>query len=268
MEVLSCMMFWLKKIISPFFLPLPFCLVVSFLGIFLLWRGKMKTTGKVLVTLGLILLTVMSYPPVSRMINAPLNCRHEAFSGWPDSRQIPENREKAKYVVVLGGGHNSHPSIPVPGRLYGEPLIRLLEGIRIYRQNPGCKLVLSGGEVYDPVPEAQTMADVARFVGVDSHDLILEQASKDTKDQARMIQNLVGDHPFVLVTSATHLPRSMALFENLGMAPIPGPAGPTCRAGQPLNPGDFFPNANALDNASRAIHEYVGMLWAKMKGQI
>ncbi|HIJ40765.1 MAG TPA: DUF218 domain-containing protein [Deltaproteobacteria bacterium] len=261
-------MFLLKKIIAPFLLPLPFCLLISFLGLFLLWRGRMKTTGKVLVTVGLVLLTVFSYFPVSRVMNAPLNGRYEAFFGGSGSRQIPENRKKVAYVVVLGGGHNSHSSIPVPGRLSGDSLIRLLEGIRIYRLNPGSKLVLSGGGAYDPVPEAQGMADVARFVGVNSDDLILEKTSLDTKDQARIVKTIVGDRPFVLVTSATHLPRSMALFRKMGMAPVPGPAGPTCRAAQPLTSGDFFPDSNALDNSSRALHEYVGLLWAKMRGQI
>ena len=262
-------MFLLKKIIAPFFLPLPFCLFLSFLGLFLLWRGRMKTTGKVLATLGLVCLTAFSYPPVSRMINAPLNCRYEAFPGRLHDHQLRENRKKVEYVVVLGGGYNSHPSIPVPGRLYGDSLIRLLEGIRVQRLNPGSKLILSGGGAYDPVPEAKGMADVARFVGVNPDDLILEETSLDTKDQARMIKTIVGNHPFVLVTSATHLPRSMALFRKMGMMPIPGPAGPTCRATRPLlDPGDFFPGSNALDDSSRAIHEYVGMLWAKMRGQI
>ncbi len=260
-------MFLLKKIIAPFFLPLPFCLLLSFVGLFLLWRGRMKTAGKVVLTVGLVLLTMFSYPPVSRMINAPLNGRYEAFSRESLHGGIPE-KKKAEYVVVLGGGHNSHPSIPVPGRLYGDSLIRLLEGIRIYWLNPGSRLVLSGGGAYDPVPEARGMADVALFLGVNPDDLILEKNSLDTKDQAMMIKAIVGDHPFVLVTSATHLPRSMALFRKMGMAPVPGPAGPTCRAPEPLMPDDFFPDSNALDNSTRAIHEYVGMLWAKMRGQM
>ncbi len=259
-------MFLLKKLIAPFFSPLPFCLGLCFLGLFLLWRGKRPTAGKVLITIGLVLLTAFSYTPVSRVINAPLTGRYEVFSDRPN--EASENGKKWKYVVVLGGGHNSHPSIPVPGRVYGDPLIRLLEGIRIHRLNPESKLVLSGGGAYDPVPEAEGMADVARFLGVNPDALILEKESMDTKDQARILKDLMGDHPFVLVTSATHLPRSMALFEKMGMTPIPGPAGPTWQAKKPLTPTDFFPNSNALDNASRAIHEYVGLLWAKIRGQV
>ena len=72
-------MFLLKKILGSLFLPLPLCLLVSFLGLFLLWRGKRELTGKVLVTIGLVALAILSYGPVSRALNAPLNCRFEAY---------------------------------------------------------------------------------------------------------------------------------------------------------------------------------------------
>jgi hypothetical protein len=48
-------------------------------GLFLLWRGKKVFAGKMLTTLGLVGLTVMSYNPVSRALNAPLNCKYEAY---------------------------------------------------------------------------------------------------------------------------------------------------------------------------------------------
>jgi uncharacterized SAM-binding protein YcdF (DUF218 family) len=56
-----------------------------------------------------------------------------------------------------------------------------------------------------------------------NEDLILESDSKDTNDQARLIQPIVGDDLFLLVTSATHMPRSIALFKSLGMHPIAAP---------------------------------------------
>jgi uncharacterized SAM-binding protein YcdF (DUF218 family) len=50
-----------------------------------------------------------------------------------------------KFVVVLAGGHKSDPAIPVTSQLSGESMIRLVEGIRILRESPGAKLILSGG---------------------------------------------------------------------------------------------------------------------------
>jgi uncharacterized SAM-binding protein YcdF (DUF218 family) len=261
-------MFILKKILGSLFLPLPLCLLVSFLGLFLLWRGKRELTGKVLVTIGLVALTILSYEPVSRALNAPLDCRFEFYKTTSGSQDPVKTEERVKYVVVLAGGHNSDPSIPISSRLYSQPLIRLMEGIRVFRQNPGSKLVLSGCGAFDPVPEAHVMADVARFLGVEKNDIILESRSNDTKDQALLIKQIVGNQQFVLVTSAIHMPRSVALFRKQGMNPIPAPAGQTARARQVLTPDLFFPKSIFLANSSRAMHEYLGLIWASLQGQI
>ena len=261
-------MFILKKIIGSLALPLPLCLLISFFGLFLLWRGRRELTGKILVTIGLVSLTLLSYNPVSRALNAPLQGSFNAYMTSKASVSAIKETGKVKYVVVLGGGHNSDPLIPVTGRLSSHSLFRLMEGIRVFRQNPGSKLVLSGCGAFDPVPEAHSMADVAMFLGIDRDDMILESRSNDTKDQARRVHTIVGNQPFALVTSAIHMPRSVALFRKQGMNPIPAPAGPTTDTKQVLRPAWFFPNPDALEDASCAAHEYLGLIWAKLRGQI
>jgi uncharacterized SAM-binding protein YcdF (DUF218 family) len=249
-------------------MPLPFFLLISFVGLFFLWRGKRVFTGKILTTLGLIGLTIMSYNPVSRALNAPLNCKYEAYSTNQLKKIGTESETLVKYVVVLAGGHKSDPNIPVTSRISGHSMIRLVEGIRILRKNPGARLILSGGGAVDPVPEARVMAEISQFMGVSKDDMIIESASNDTKDQAWLIKPIVGTAPFVLVTSATHMPRSMALFQKMGMRPIPGPAGTTSRIKMPFSPQDIFPSVSSLNSTTEAVHEYLGLLWGKLKGQI
>jgi len=60
----------------------------------------------------------------------------------------------------------------------------------------------------------------------------------------------------------------MALFEKLGMCPIPGPAGSTSRVKSPFALQDIFPSVNALDHTTQALHEYLGILWGTMTGRI
>ncbi|MBC8419567.1 MAG: envelope biogenesis factor ElyC [Proteobacteria bacterium] len=262
-------MFLLKKILGSFFLPLPLCLLISFLGLFLLWRGKREVAGKILVTIGLVALTFFSYDPVSNALNDPLKGKFSPYmmdKGSPAS--ATKANERVKYVVVLGGGQHSDPSIPVTGQLTRHSMVRLMEGIRIFRQNPGSKLIVSGCGAFDPIPEAHIMAEVATFIGIDRNQIILEPASNDTEDQARLIKSIVANHPFVLVTSAVHMPRAVALFRKQGMDPIPAPAGQTASTRQVLTPKSFFPNSSALEDASCAVHEYMGLIWAKLRGQI
>jgi uncharacterized SAM-binding protein YcdF (DUF218 family) len=128
-----------------------------------------------------------------------------------------------------------------------------VEGIRIYRNLPGSKLILSGGGGFDPVPNAKIMANVASILGINDSDMILEPDSKDTKDEAILIQKIVGDNKFILVTTASHMPRSMALFKKRGMQPIPAPIDHAMKRRQGINPGVFFPSSGKIRNAERVF---------------
>jgi len=79
----------------------------------------------------------------------------------------------------------------------------------------------------------------------------------------------VGKDKFILVTSAAHMPRAMGLFRKQGMEPIPAPT--DYMAGEReggLRLGMFFPSAGSLEKAGSAIHEYLGMVWGKLRSQI
>jgi len=144
----------------------------------------------------------------------------------------------------------------------------VVEGIRIHKKLPGSKLILSGGGGFDPVPNARIMADVASTLGISSSDMVLEPDSKDTKDEAVLIQKIVENEKFILVTSASHMPRSMALFNKLGMQPIPAPTDHAMKRRQGTHPGVFFPSSGKIRNAELVFYEYLGLAWAKLRGQM
>jgi len=254
-------MFLLKKIVAPFFFPVPLCLGILLLGLFFLWFTRRQKTGKIVVSVGVLLLTVFSYGAISNTLLRPLEYKYAPLLSLEDMHHV-------KWVVVLGGGHTSDPRIPITSQLSNASTARLIEGIRLYNMLPESKIILSGGGYFDPVPNAKIMADVALSIGINKEDLVLESVSKDTKDEAILIQKIVGKDRFVLVTSASHMPRSMALFKKCGMHPIPAPTDYFVKKRQRVSPGIFFPSANNLRKAERAFHEYLGIAWAKLRGQI
>lgn len=254
-------MFLLKKIMGPLFFPLPLCLVILLIGLFLLWLTRKQKAGKIVVSIGAILLAIFSFGLISDALLRPLENK------YPPQLKL-DGISDVKWVVVLGGGHRSDPRVPVTSQISGASLARLVEGIRLQRKLPHSKLILSGGGAFDPVPNANIMADVALAIGVDKEDFILEQSSKDTKDQAVLIKEIVGKERFALVTSASHMPRSMALFRKQGMNPTPVPTDHRVKESQGLSPGFFFPNASDIGKAERAFYEYLGIIWAKLRGQI
>jgi uncharacterized SAM-binding protein YcdF (DUF218 family) len=254
-------MFLLKKIVAPFFYPLPLCLEILTAGLLLLWFTRRQRAGKVMVTLAAVLLVFLSFSWGSDLLLAPLEHRYPPLQHAPAEASL-------KWIVILGGGSNSDPHLPVSSRLYEDSLYRILEGVRLYRERPGSKLVLSGGPVFGSQPEAELMAEICRILDVNPREVIVEAASRDTEDQARLIQELVGRNKFILVTAASHMPRALALFKKCGLNPVPAPAGQLVWANQVWYPRNLFPDPRSLVKAEVAVHEYLGLAWAWFKGAI
>ena len=141
---------------------------------------------------------------------------------------------------MLGGGHVSDPRLPANSQISAAALGRVVEGVRLYKAIPGSKLLLSGGAVFDPVPEAEVMAQIAGLLGVKPQDIRLESDSRDTAEEAEIIAKMIGREKFILVTSAAHMPRSMALFRKRGLQPIPAPADFLVREAQGVRPRQVF----------------------------
>lgn len=252
-------MFLFKKIITPLFYPLTLCLILMAAGLFLLWFTHRQRGGRLLVTIGFVLLAVISAGPVSDRILAPLERSFPPFRAFQD---------RVQWIVVLGGGHTSDPTLPVTCQISPESLQRLTEAIRIYRSLPGTKLILSGGAVFDPASEAEVFHQTARAIGIPSQDLVLSDRARDTEEEARFIREMVEGDPLVLVTSASHMPRAVALFRRQGMNPIPAPAAHLVKQRPGTVPEDFYPSAVALLKVQTAIREYLGMLWLKLSGRL
>ena len=204
----------------------------------------------------------MSYNALPNLVLRPLEYQYP-----PLLKELPNVR----WIVVLSGGvDSSDPKIPITSQPSAPSLFRLIEGIRLHHSLSGSKLIISGGAVFDPAAEAQVMANVAIALGVDNQNLILETVSRDTEEEAKHIQKLVGINPFILATSASHMPRSMALFRKLGMQPIPAPTNYLVieKQGESIDPSQFFPGSIKLIKMEIAIHEYLGLVWAKLRGRI
>ncbi len=254
-------LFFFKKIVGPLFSPLTLILILLGLGLFFLLFTRRQRPGKILVLMGTLLFGFMSFDGISERILRPLEYKYPSLLSVKD---IPD----VKWIVILGGGHASDPKLPVTSYLSEDSLPRLVEGIRLHQEFPQSKLILTGGKLFDRISEARALADVALLIGAKKDDLILEETSKDTEEQAHLIQQMVDQERFILVTSAFHMPRSMALFKRLGLNPIPAPTDHSVKERQRIIPWNFYPSAHSLRKAEKAFHEYLGWAWAKLIGRI
>lgn len=254
-------MFLAKKLFTALLMPLPFSLLLACCGLMLLGFTKRQRLGKLLVLGGIGIIFLASLPPVAEKLLTPLENRYQPH--FTVSHEAKKQKPLVHYVVVLGGGHVSDPLLPPTSQLHSSSLARLIEGIRLYRMQPGSKLVFSGGRVFDREAEAVTMQQAALSLGVPPQDILLEADSHDTAEQAVRLTPLLTGRSFLLVTSASHLPRAMALFERQGLHPFAAPANHYIKTRETPAPDRYFPGGSSLRQTEIAIHEYLGLLWTK-----
>ncbi len=197
--------------------PTGFSLILLLVGLFFLWRKTNSKAGKLLVTCGCLYLLLGSLPFLPDFLLENIE-RHYAPYAVGDSGN--DDFSDVKFVVVLAAGYSPDQELPITSRFHYEGLVRMVEGVRLHRIIPETGLILSGGR-----GEAESMKELVVALGVSQESLILETESMSTFDQARFIQAIVGEKRFLLVTSARHMLRSMALFEKMGMSPIAAPTG-------------------------------------------
>ena len=118
---------------------------------------------------------------------------------------------------------------------------------------------MSGGGQFQ---DGEKMSAFARSLGVPHEKLIAETESLDTYGNARGVKAIVKETTFLLVTSASHMPRSLKIFQLLGMQPIPAPA--HFRYRQKLSWHAFLPSGKNLTNLEAAVHEYLGLTYLKL----
>lgn len=261
------MLFIIKKAVSRLLFPLPFCLLLGFIGLICLFRKRYRAGG-ILVTVAFLLLAMFSSSAFSIAILRPLETRYPPL-GPAQLETIEWNA--VHHIVVFAGCVVGFEDAPITRQVGGSPLARLVEGVRLYHLCPQCKLILSGGSGCDPSAPVESLTNYRFAVsfGVRPEDIIIERTSQDTDDQARFLKEMLGQEPFLIVTSAAHMPRTMALLEDQGLKPIPAPTD-FCTglyglfSREAFGPESIYPNAEALRSTERAFYEYLGLLWYRL----
>ncbi len=107
---------------------------------------------------------------------------------------------------------------------------------------------------------------------VDSAAIILEEQSRNTHDHAVIMDKMFAARgmkkEIILVTSASHMPRSVGVFLKQGFVVHPAPTDFIMSKKIFSGLFSFFPQSGALDSSTRAIHEFYGIIGYKIFGWI
>jgi uncharacterized SAM-binding protein YcdF (DUF218 family) len=247
-------MFIVGKILAALVFPPGLYVALGIVCCLLAWRGRRKA-AMVVAASSAALLYLLSTGLVANLLLAPLENAYPPLS----------SAQGARAVVVLGGGYNDLS--PEYGRGVLTPISekRAVYGLEL-ADRYGLPLVFSGGKGLDSGTagsEAEAAGDLWRRLGVSADRISLETESVDTKANARGVVSLAGKGPFLLVTSAFHMPRAMLAFEKTGASVI---AAPTDYRVKRRAAGwvDLLPDTYQLDLSRTALHEYVGLLYYRL----
>ena len=245
-------LFLIKKWITFFVEPLGLILTLATIGLYFLYKSS-YLKAKILLSFSLCLLLIFSYPPVANNLIKQLESQYPKYNATDD----------IQYIHVLGAGHHDNSQHPISSNIGSSSLKRTIEAVRIFKQakNQSIKLIFTGYfGTENTTSNAVINAEIAKIAGINPQNIIINGQPKDTQEESVFARNIIGNKPFVLVTSASHMPRAIKLFENMGLRPI---AAPTDFKTE--NRGFLSaPNIKYLAISNKAIHEYLGIIWRRI----
>jgi uncharacterized SAM-binding protein YcdF (DUF218 family) len=218
--------------------------------------------GKLLLTLTLVTFYLCSTPYVATNLMARLE-QHIFIT----PEEIIDS--KAKAIVVLGGG------IYEEGPEYGGDTIKgmMLERVRYaawLHKRTNLPIVISGGSApYMSTSEAKLASQVLKEE-FGCTVLSTEDNSRNTWENAELTSTALrsqGIYKVALVTHSWHMPRAVRVFQQNQIEVV---AAPTIFSRGKLNINnselrDWLPSSIALNDSRRALHEYIGAVWYRIK---
>jgi uncharacterized SAM-binding protein YcdF (DUF218 family) len=250
----------LPVLILPFFLTLWLILLALVLLFFRRVRGAIAC-----VVAALAICLVCGNPSLS----AGLYAHHErTYLPLPPS-QYPE----ADVIIVLGGAL-SPPLPPRESFDMSGATDRVRHGARLYQAGRADTVLLAGGNVFpQPGVEAESfyMAKLMQEWDVPASAILVEGRSRNTYENALYSKELMekdGLKTALLVTSALHMPRALAVFRSAGIETTPAPTDYNIiNTSQPrvLN---WIPTLGAMATFTDVFREHLGILAYRFKGWI
>jgi len=258
------MSFFLSKFLPLFIYPVGIVIILLILALICLIRLK-RRPAIAAISIALVILYLSSMPLLSDLLMRSLEYQNLPKLDLP----------VAEAIVILGGGTKSQIH-PRPWIEVSEAGDRILYGSKLWLQKKAPVLILSGGRISlfgeGGRAESEDMAEIAIALGVNKSSILQDPDSLNTYENAVNVQKLLQKsnlNKIILVTSATHMPRSLAIFRKLGIEAIAAPTDfSIVDNNQAPNIFKILPDADALKNTTNALKEYIGLIIYRLYGWV
>ena len=246
-------MFSFAKIVGLLIEPYNLALLLVFCAMVMRLLRRRARLRRALVIAAGVLVGVFAFGPVANALLYPLETHH------PRPASLPQNPG----AVIMLGGSTREPRENPNFYEFTESADRFVEGVRLAHRYPGAVLVITGGSsaVIDRwYREADILSSLAGELGLPASRLRVDRDSRNTRENAVQTRRLLAGvkGPWILVTSAAHMPRAVACFARVGVKVVPWPVD-YLRTGS--GPGSWIPRPRTLGRSNAALHEYFGWLY-------
>jgi len=258
------------EIIKDQFIPgsVTFLLLGLIVGVIMLYGNTLWAKwGRRWLTLLTLVYLLLSIPLIS---NALVDTLSHGFNHVEAGSILDET----KAIVVLGGGGATYLAGDQHVTALSEAsTLRALEAARLYNLMESPWVIVSGGSnarsgLLDP--ESEPMKKTLVEMGIPAEYIILESDSHNTQSQAVNIPPLLeslGIERFFLVTSPTHMRRSVLVFQEAGLDP--SPAVSTQQSESQIAPGNsLIPDGDALSQSKTTMREIMALIYYALRGWI
>jgi uncharacterized SAM-binding protein YcdF (DUF218 family) len=218
--------------------------------------------GRRLLALGIVLLVVLGLSPIANVLLMPLE---ERFPRGALPNEVAG-------ILILGGFEEARISAGRGGLAVDEAADRLTEALVLARRLPSAKLIFTGGVASFLPPDYGTGEPIGRFLedaGIARGRVVLESRSRNTYENAALSRELLQPRPgqrYLLVTSAYHMPRSVATFRAQGFDIVAWPVDYRTRDGSDrLRMFESIPEG--LERVDLAFKEWVGLVAYYVSGR-
>ncbi len=208
--------FWVSKLTWFLVAPDNLLVLLLFIGSILLWKQRIKT-AKWFFTLLSLLVLVIGLFPVGEWLLYPLESKYKAN---PELEQVDG-------IIVLGGALDASRSAMWQQTVVNGNAERVLASMALMKKFPNAKLIYTGGSASLTNQQYKGADAALQFYkehGLDTTKIIFERESPS--ENVIFTKNLVNpakDEKWLLITSARHMPRSVAIFCKSEWAVIPYP---------------------------------------------
>ena len=269
MLIMDTIFFILSKVVQFCIEPLNWVIIFIFFGLLFLGLRKPQLCKRFLV-LALLDLLIVGWLPTSEVLVRALE------DEVPKSEITSISEKDLGGIIILGGAvHGGSISLDRGEVSLGASAERVTKAFELMRKYPDLSFIFSGySDKISPrgISESEAFKQLVIEQGLADRTCYYENQSRNTYENVIFMKPMIAEiekdkpaKPWLLITSANHMYRSVKIFQKQGLNIIPVPV--DYQTANSLQ-WTAFDLVDGAQNWNKLVHEIIGLFAYWITGKI